>query len=196
MKTGKRLSDGPRQSFLLRDDFPGQFLQIQIEIPDLMLVFCQIIHIENHGALQIGIVEKYAGIIRHQKIAHHIEVVDIVIARNIENKSFIPGKIKGIGHQIVGAEQNHAFFPQLLLQAVKIQPQVIGISQPRRMAVIPEGGRIEHYLFPLGQSQLPPDPGNILRREPEQEVVAGIALLHDAVFLAEFFQMKGRSQLF
>ena len=46
-------------------DGPRQGVYIQIKVPQLPFLQIEIVHKEQHGAVQVGVIEEHAGIIGH-----------------------------------------------------------------------------------------------------------------------------------
>lgn len=59
-------------------------------------------------------------------------------------------KIKRIGHQIVGTEQDHIIVTEFPAQGVKIHVGAVHIAQFGVMLIVPPCGRIENDFLSIG----------------------------------------------
>ena len=145
--------------------------------------------------MQIRIVKKHRAVIGNEHIGHHIQPVNIRHAAGIIYKALVFLKIKRIGHQIVGTEQDHIIVTEFPAQGVKIHVGAVHITQLGVMLIVPPCGRIENDFFIHRQSQFPFDLRLILRRMVNQKVIARIARLQHRVRLAHRLQIPGGNEL-
>ena len=112
----RQITDRRDQTIFFLDDGARQLIQRKVEPTQAIPVVIHVIHIIDDGSSQVGVVKEHAGIVCHQKIRHQVQIVDIIVLGHIVDEAFVFPEVELVGHQIVGAEEDHIILPQFPLQ--------------------------------------------------------------------------------